>query len=195
MMSWVKKKKVKHEDAVKIRKLFEESFADLYKWCAITLHFVMDCIQINFVRQIQCMLEGMLPSMKNEEEEELLREKIREKSEKKFEDDSDDEDKKEKEKVVEEVVDPNATDHEQIYIFCIMWSLGAFLENDERKKLEIYMRKHTKLKMPRLPDGDTIFNYNVNVHNGKWWHWNNLISDYVPPEITPQVKQVAVVLR
>ena len=85
-------------------------------------------------------------------------------------------------------MDPNATDHEQIYIFCIMWSLGAFLENDERKKLEIYMKKHTKLKMPRLPDGDTIFNYNVNVHNGKWWHWNNLISDYVPPEITPQVR-------
>ena len=62
------------------------------------------------------------------------------------------------------------------------------MENDERKKLEIYMKKHTKLKMPRLPDGDTIFNYNVNVHNGKWWHWNNLISDYVPPEITPQVR-------
>ena len=61
------------------------------------------------------------------------------------------------------------------------------MENDERKKLEIYMKKHTKLKMPRLPDGDTIFNYNVNVHNGKWFHWNTLIDDYVPPEITPQV--------
>ena len=46
MKSWVKKKKVKHEDADRIRKLFEESFADLYRWCAITLHFVMDCIQV-----------------------------------------------------------------------------------------------------------------------------------------------------
>jgi hypothetical protein len=63
----------------------------------------------------------------------------------------------------------------QIFIFCMMWSLGAFLENPDRKKLEVYLSKNTKLKMPKLPDGDSIFNYNVNVHNGKWFHWNSLV--------------------
>ena len=45
------------------------------------------------------MLEGLLPSMKNEEEEELLREKLREKEKAKFEEDSDNEDEGKKEKV------------------------------------------------------------------------------------------------
>ena len=63
----------------------------------------------------------------------------------------------------------------------------AFLENNDRAKFEAYLNKHTKLKMPKIPDGDSIFNYNVNVHTGEWSHWNNLISDYQPPEITPQV--------
>lgn len=58
----------------------------------------------------------------------------------------------------------------------MMWSMGAFLENPDRRKLEIYMNKNTKLKMPKLPDGDSIFNYNVNVHTGKWFHWNSLVN-------------------
>ena len=50
--------------------------------------------------------------------------------------------------------------------------MGAFLENEDRLKLEIYLKKHTKLKMPSLPEGDSIFNYNVDVNTGKWIHWN-----------------------
>ncbi len=46
----------------------------------------------------------------------------------------------------------------------------------DRKKLEVYLCKNTKLRMPKLPDGDSIFNYNVNVHNGKWFHWNSLVT-------------------
>ena len=47
-------------------------------------------------------------------------------------------------------------------------SFGAFMEDHDRLRLENYMHKQTKLKMPELPDGDSIFNYNVNVHTGKW---------------------------
>ena len=91
-------------------------------------------------------------------------------------DSDDDERKEDKAPKEEEFVDKTATDHDAIFIFCILWSIGAFAEGDDRRKLEIYMHKHTKLKMPRLPDGDSIFNYNVNVHNGKWFHWNTLIE-------------------
>jgi dynein heavy chain len=46
MGSWFKKKKVKHEDAVKIKRLFDENFADLYKWCWVSLTMVMEVIQV-----------------------------------------------------------------------------------------------------------------------------------------------------
>lgn len=84
------------------------------------------------------------------------------------------------------MIDTNKTAYEQIYIFCLMWSFGAFLETHDRNRFEVYLQKHTKLKMPSLPEGESIFNYNVNVHTGQWSHWNELIKDYQPPEITPQ---------
>ena len=83
---------------------------------------------------------------------------------------------KKKELVVEDVKDKLQTNHEQIYIFCLLWSMGAFLENNDRMKFESYLNKHTKLKMPKIPDGDSVFNYNVDVHTGEWSHWNNLIQ-------------------
>ena len=46
MGAWFKRKKVKHEDAVKIKRLFDENFADLYKWCWVSLHMVMEVIQV-----------------------------------------------------------------------------------------------------------------------------------------------------
>jgi hypothetical protein len=44
-----------------------------------------------------------------------------------------------------------------------------------------------QLDMPSLPSGDTIFNYNVCIHTGKWTHWDTMIKNYTPPEITPLV--------
>ena len=73
---------------------------------------------------------------------------------------------KKKKKNVEPVIDTNKTAYEQIYIFCLMWSFGAFLETHDRNRFEVYLQKHTKLKMPTVPEGESIFNYNVNVHTG-----------------------------
>ena len=47
LASWTKKKRVRHEDAIRIKKLFEDNFTDLYKWCLVTLHWVMDTIQVS----------------------------------------------------------------------------------------------------------------------------------------------------
>jgi len=46
LASWTKKKKVKQDDAVKIRRLFEDNFAELYKWWCTTLNLVMEVIQV-----------------------------------------------------------------------------------------------------------------------------------------------------
>ena len=41
-----KKKKVKQDDAMKIRKLFEDNFPELYKWWSTSLNLVMEVIQV-----------------------------------------------------------------------------------------------------------------------------------------------------
>ena len=46
LASWTKKKKVKQDDAMKIRKLFEDNFPELYKWWSTSLNLVMEVIQV-----------------------------------------------------------------------------------------------------------------------------------------------------
>ena len=73
--------------------------------------------QANIVRQILCMLEGLLPSMKNTDEDDFFM-----KPREKVEDDSDDEDVKKKPEVVSESVDHEATDHEQVQLCFLHFS-------------------------------------------------------------------------
>ena len=66
---------------------------------------------------------------------------------------------------------------EKIYIFTIMWSIGAILELDDRSKLQEYLRKNTQLDLPKFePDsGNTIFEYFVS-DKGEWEHWETQVS-------------------
>ncbi len=44
-------------------------------------------------------------------------------------------------------------------------------------RLQTYMSKQTKLKMPKLnEEAPSIFDYNVNPHSGKWFHWDTMIK-------------------
>lgn len=53
-----------------------------------------------------------------------------------------------------------------MYIFVLMWSIGAFLELDDRVKLEEFMRKdeEIKLDLPEIPaDADyNMYDFYVN---------------------------------
>jgi dynein heavy chain len=56
----------------------------------------------------------------------------------------------------------NQKHYEHFYIFAVMWSVGAFLELDDRAKLEVYIRSNTNLSLPKVPDSDTsMFDYYV----------------------------------
>lgn len=59
---------------------------------------------------------------------------------------------------------------EHLYIFCVMWSVGAFLELDDRAKLEEFIRSSSEihLDLPNIPsDSDsTIFDHFVD-NDGK----------------------------
>ncbi|XP_076449104.1 dynein axonemal heavy chain 5-like [Babylonia areolata] len=72
---------------------------------------------------------------------------------------------------------------EHLYIFIVMWSIGAFLELDDRAKLEEFIRSSTEftLDLPALADSEqTMFDFFVNKE-GEWKHWNERVVTYTYP--------------
>uniref|UniRef100_A0A672U8C5 Dynein axonemal heavy chain 5 n=1 Tax=Strigops habroptila TaxID=2489341 RepID=A0A672U8C5_STRHB len=85
---------------------------------------------------------------------------------------------------------------ERLYIFSLMWSVGALLELEDRCKMEHWLQKHAtvKLDLPCIPEGseDTMFDYYV-ASDGKWVHWNTCVEEYVyPSSSTPEYGSILV---
>lgn len=58
----------------------------------------------------------------------------------------------------------------RLYVFALMWSTGALLELDDRKKMEVWLRDNNKeLNFPEIPPDseDTTFDYHVSA-DGKY---------------------------
>ncbi|KAK7114140.1 hypothetical protein V1264_000252 [Littorina saxatilis] len=87
------------------------------------------------------------------------------------------------------------THYERLYIFTIMWSVGAFLELDDRAKLEVFIRTSMDflLDLPKLQDQDaTMYDYYVDKH-GAWKHWNERVTDYTyPTDYEPEYTSILV---
>ncbi|XP_030752815.1 dynein heavy chain 8, axonemal [Sitophilus oryzae] len=72
---------------------------------------------------------------------------------------------------------------ERLYIFAVMWSLGALLELEDRVKLEDFALAHpSKLDWPKCKENETIFEYVVNAENGKWEHWRERVEEFIYPK-------------
>ena len=83
---------------------------------------------------------------------------------------------------------------EKLYIFSLMWSVGALQELDDRAKMEEWMRSNTELAMPQIEEGsgDTIFEFKVDKE-GNWEHWEKHVEAYVyPTDSTPQYASILV---
>lgn len=82
----------------------------------------------------------------------------------------------------------------RLYVFSIMWSIGAVLELDDREKLEQFIRSELDLDLPEIDDGShhTIFEYFVDK-KGEWCHWTSRVEEYkYPTDSTPEYSSILV---
>ena len=72
---------------------------------------------------------------------------------------------------------------ERLYIFSLMWSVGATLELGDRAKMEAFLREKSDLDLPvcETGTGDTIYEFFVN-DQGNWEHWKTRVEEYVYPK-------------
>uniref|UniRef100_H3DP07 Dynein, axonemal, heavy chain 5 n=1 Tax=Tetraodon nigroviridis TaxID=99883 RepID=H3DP07_TETNG len=88
---------------------------------------------------------------------------------------------------------------ERVYVFALMWSVGALLELDDRKKMEVWLRNNNSfcLNLPIIPPDseDTMFDYHHKFvfYPGQWVHWSNRVEEYVyPSDSTPEYRSILV---
>uniref|UniRef100_A0A4X1TUI0 AAA+ ATPase domain-containing protein n=1 Tax=Sus scrofa TaxID=9823 RepID=A0A4X1TUI0_PIG len=83
----------------------------------------------------------------------------------------------------------------ELYVFSLMWSVGAVLELDGRRRLEHWLRSQEMLALdlpPLAGPDDTMFDYYV-TSDGKWMHWNSCTEEYVYPSHTiPEYSSILV---
>ncbi len=65
----------------------------------------------------------------------------------------------------------------KLYIFALMWSIGAILELDDRAKMETFLVQQGGLNLPPVKEGETIFEYLVD-ETGEWQHWSSKVCSH-----------------
>jgi dynein heavy chain len=70
---------------------------------------------------------------------------------------------------------------QKLYVFAMMWSVGAVLELDDRARLQEYIMGHpAKPPCPTMKGPkDSMFDYMVD--DGKWAHWSTKVTKYHYP--------------
>ncbi|XP_042794572.1 dynein axonemal heavy chain 8 isoform X5 [Panthera leo] len=83
----------------------------------------------------------------------------------------------------------------KLFVFGLMWSLGALLELESREKLEAFLRSHgSKLDLPEIPKGtnQTMYEFYVTDY-GDWEHWNKKLQPYYyPTDSIPEYSSILV---
>lgn len=82
---------------------------------------------------------------------------------------------------------------ERLFVFAVIWSIGALLESEDRVKFHHFLKKR-KFDLPQIDNEseDTVFDY-VTDANGNWEHWDVRVPDYkYPQKHTPQFSTIIV---
>lgn len=82
---------------------------------------------------------------------------------------------------------------ERFFVFAVIWSIGALLEEEDRVKLHKFLSKR-KLDLPQIDANskDTVFEYATNSE-GAWEHWSSRVPDWsYPTDHTPKFHNILV---
>ncbi|CAD7947894.1 unnamed protein product [Amoebophrya sp. A25] len=67
---------------------------------------------------------------------------------------------------------------EHIYVLCLVWSVGAAVDEKGRILFDEFIRKRSSKMMPSTPLYDNYFDYES---SGRWVPWDDLIPEWNPP--------------
>ncbi|KAH9641784.1 hypothetical protein HF086_003910 [Spodoptera exigua] len=84
---------------------------------------------------------------------------------------------------------------ERLFIFAMMWSLGAVLELDMRTRMAEYMTKlPVKMDWPGAKSKEWVMPFEYNVSNtGVWEHWSESVEQYIyPSDSIPEYASILV---
>ncbi|XP_048224317.1 dynein axonemal heavy chain 5 [Perognathus longimembris pacificus] len=82
----------------------------------------------------------------------------------------------------------------RLFVFALLWSLGAGLEPEGRRRLELRLSAGPgpALPLPPVGPGDSVFDYYV-TPGGNWQHWSACTPEYVyPAQATPEYSTILV---
>jgi dynein heavy chain len=83
-------------------------------------------------------------------------------------------------KVTPEEMDILFNNIENVFFFCMVWSLCCTVDYDGRAKIDVFLRKkltEVKAKVSLPPQG-TIFDYYYNLGSKAFESWAELYKDY-----------------
>ncbi|KAI8792083.1 dynein heavy chain 5, axonemal [Biomphalaria glabrata] len=85
------------------------------------------------------------------------------------------------------------TEHtKRLIVFALMFSVGALLELEDRKKMQEWLQQNCNLPLPKLNNDDTIYEYVVS-ETGEWEHWKSRVPEYeYPIDSTPEYTSILV---
>ena len=70
------------------------------------------------------------------------------------------------------------------FLFSLIWSIGASLDDDSRKKFDSFLREMDS----RFPPNDTVYEYWIDAKKKTWESWESKLSVYRPPPDMPFFK-------
>ncbi|XP_041823849.1 dynein heavy chain 5, axonemal [Melanotaenia boesemani] len=81
----------------------------------------------------------------------------------------------------------------RLFVFAVMWSLGALLELDDRARMEAFLNTHSSsLDLPKTQEDQNIFEFTIS-EQGQWEHWSNKVPEYVyPKDHVPEYSSILV---
>ncbi|RZC39074.1 dynein heavy chain 5, axonemal [Asbolus verrucosus] len=183
--AWLKKRSLREQEL--FQRLFDESYGELYNWGTQNLSLVIDVLECNITLQMLKLLEGLVPAQVEDVEDSTA---------KSDQGDLDDDLILDESEKVEENK-PFTIEHlSKLYVFALVWGMGAFLEIEDRNKYDVFLKENLPdLDLPkndRKSQGATVFDYVVNS-DGEWVLWSTMVTNYIYPELaTPEYATILI---